>query len=112
MDEVVAWAAEGAARWVRAIEACPDGELHRQARLHFGGTRPLARVALLVAEHVTLHTGEINMLLSIARGEAWEYTEEVEENHIPTFDHAVQPGGMSDEEAAAYRSAWQARLAR
>jgi len=52
------------------------------------------------------------MLLSIARGEAWEYTEEVEENHIPTFDHAVQPGWMSDEEAAAYRSAWQARLAR
>ena len=52
------------------------------------------------------------MLLSIARGEAWEYTEEVEENHISTAEHGVRPGWMSDEQAKAYEAAWRARLRR
>ena len=39
------------------------------------------------------------MLLSIARGEAWEYTEEVEENHISTYGHGVRPDWMSDAHA-------------
>jgi hypothetical protein len=112
VDEVAAWTEEGMARWVRAVDAGGDEQLWRPARVHFGGEQPLANVAMLVAEHVTLHTGEINMLLSIARGEAWEYTEEVEENHISTFEHAVRPGWMSSEQAAAYRAAWRERLDR
>jgi hypothetical protein len=112
VDEVVAWTAEGIEQWLGVIEACPDGELQRPARLHFGGAQPLASVAMLVAEHVTFHTGEANMLLSITRGEAWEYTEEVEENYISTFEHAVRPGWMSEEQAVAYRAAWQERLGR
>jgi hypothetical protein len=40
-------------------------------------------------------TGEINQLLSIVRGEAWEEYEEVEENHIPTAGHRVRPPWLS-----------------
>jgi hypothetical protein len=53
----------------------------------------------MVANHTCYHAGEINMLLSIARGEAWEYSEEVEENHISTAGHRLRPGWMSDDQA-------------
>ena len=42
------------------------------------------------------------MILAIRRGEAWEFGEEVEENHIATAGHGVRPAWMSDEEAAGY----------
>ena len=43
---------------------------------------PLFDIILLTANHWSYHAGEINALLSILRGEGWEYTEEVDENHI------------------------------
>jgi len=62
------------------------------------------------------HTGELNMLLSIARGEGWEYTEEVEENHISTYGHGVRPSWMSDgfarQHEAALRGAHEAQTSR
>jgi hypothetical protein len=44
------------------------------------------------------------MLLSIARGEAWKYGEEVEENHISTAGHGVRPDWMTDEQAREYEA--------
>jgi hypothetical protein len=45
----------------------------------------------IVAHHHVYHAGEINQLLAIVRGEAWEEGEEVEENHISTLGHRVTP---------------------
>ena len=58
----------------------------------------------MFANHWTYHSGEINQILATVRGEAWEYTEEVEENNISTAGHRVQPGWMSDEQAAGYEA--------
>jgi hypothetical protein len=59
----------------------------------------------MVAGHLEYHAGEINAILAIVRGEAWEYGEEVEENHISTAGHGVRPAWMTDEEAAAFERA-------
>jgi hypothetical protein len=45
----------------------------------------------LVAAHWLYHAGEINAILAIRRGEAWEHMEEVEENHISTVGHRMRP---------------------
>ena len=45
----------------------------------------------MMAGHECYHAGEINMILAIRRGEAWELGEEVEENHICTEGHGVEP---------------------
>jgi hypothetical protein len=37
-------------------------------------------------------------------GEAWEYGEEVEENHISTLGHRVRPPWITDEEAARHEA--------
>jgi len=41
-------------------------------------------------------------ILAIRRGEAWEYSEKVEENHISSAGHGVRPGWMTDEQAARF----------
>jgi hypothetical protein len=56
-----------------------------------GELGPLFDIAATIARHHVYHAGEINQLLSIARGEAWEEFEEVEENHISTVGHRVRP---------------------
>ena len=56
----------------------------------------------MVSAHWAYHAGEINEILAIRRGEAWEYGEEVEENHIRTAGHRVRPAWMSDDQAAAF----------
>ena len=56
----------------------------------------------MVAAHWLYHSGEINAILAIQRREAWEYGEEVEENHISTRGHGVRPDWMTEEEADAF----------
>ena len=70
--------------------------------MHWGEEAPLREIVAMVAGHRSFHTGEINEILAIRRQEAWEYTEEVEENHIDTTGHGLRPAWMSDEEAAAH----------
>ncbi len=69
---------------------------------------PLFDIVALNAAHWTYHTGELNEILAILRGEAWTYTEEVEENHISTAGHRIKAGWMTPEQAEAY----EAHLAR
>jgi hypothetical protein len=64
---------------------------------------------VLAMQHVFFHAGEMNLLLSAKRGEAWEWGEEVEENHIDTFAFGVRPPWMTDDQANA---AAAARLAK
>jgi hypothetical protein len=99
LSEVVAWVDEGLQAWDDALAAVKDDDLDRARPLHWGETAPLGEIVVMIDHEVMYHIGELNMLLSIARGEAWEYTEEVEENHISTYGHGVRPAWMSDEHA-------------
>jgi hypothetical protein len=65
---------------------------------HWGKTAPFREIVAMVAEHWSYHAGEINEILAIRRGEAWEDGEEVEENHISTVGHRVRPPCATDEQ--------------
>jgi len=105
LREVISWAREGIDRWRKAVGSMGDQDLGRPAKLHWGETQPLGNIVAMVANHVSYHTGELNMLLSIARREAWEYMEEVEENHISTYGHGVRGAWMSEDQARRYEEA-------
>jgi len=102
LDQVLAWFEVTYGRWLASLQDAEDLDTHRQ--VHWGSTAPLADIAVMVAAHWLYHAGEINAILAIQRGEAWEYGEGVEENHIPTIGHGVRPDWMTDEEAALFES--------
>jgi hypothetical protein len=103
LREIIAWYEEGAERWLRSL-ADESLDLDYLRRCHWGATAPLFDIVLMVAGHWWYHTGEINQVLAVARGAAWEYTEEVEENHIHTAGHRLRPDWMSDEQARRYEA--------
>jgi hypothetical protein len=106
--EIGAWADEALQLWDEALAGVAPGTLDQPRPLHWGATAPLSTIAWLVAQHVVFHTGELNMLLSISRGEAWEYSEEVEENHISTWGHGVRAPWMSEAQARAHEDRMRA----
>ncbi|MGH2610471.1 MAG: DinB family protein [Tepidiformaceae bacterium] len=114
-DEVVAWTDAGLKAWDRDLASVEAGTLDQPRPMHWGGTMPLATIVGIIAHHVVYHTGELNMLLSISRGEAWEHTEEVEENHISTYGHGTRAPWMNDAQNDAHdeklRLAHEARMA-
>jgi hypothetical protein len=87
--EMLAWFDASRDAWLQAIDEPVD--LASVRRLHWGDTAPLRDVVAMVAGHLTYHAGEINEILAIRRGEAFEMGEEVEENHIATEGHRVRP---------------------
>ena len=89
VDEIRSWFERSAGAWLEAIDAGVD--LDQERAVHWGGTAPLHEIVSTVAAHWTYHAGEINEILALRRGEAWEETEEVEENHIDTTGHRVRP---------------------
>lgn len=104
LDEILAWLATGHEKWTTSVAELPDDAFDEPRPVHWGDVMPLFDIVSLVAHHTGYHTGELNMILSILREEAWEYTEEVEENHVPTSGHRVRPGWMSDEQAKSYEA--------
>jgi hypothetical protein len=104
LDEIVAWYEESAALWQASLADLPDETFDEPRPLHMGATAPLFYIVIMTANHWSYHTGELNAVLSILRGEAWEYTEEVEENHISTAGHRLKPGWMSDEQVKGYEA--------
>jgi uncharacterized damage-inducible protein DinB len=92
LDEVRIWFERSADAWLRGIDEATDLEEARP--VHWGTTLPLGEIVSTVAAHWTYHAGEINEILAIRRGEAWEEGEEVEENHIDTTGHRVRPPWM------------------
>ena len=99
-QEILSWAERSYERWVASLDDVDD--LDAEYSVHWGGTLSLREVVVIVAGHWQYHAGEINALLAVRRGEAWEYGEEVEENHISTVGHGVRPDWMSDDEAAPF----------
>jgi uncharacterized damage-inducible protein DinB len=100
VDEILSWFERTYQRWVTSVHDAED--LAALRPVHWGGTCPLRDIVVMVASHWTYHAGEINAILAIRSGEAWEYGEEVEENYISTVGHGVRPGWMTDEEAARF----------
>jgi hypothetical protein len=100
VDEILGWFDRSADRWLEAVDDPVD--LDEQRPVHWDGEAPMGEIVAMVAGHWTYHAGEINEILALRRAEAWEYGEEVEENHIDTTGHGVRPAWMTDEEAAAH----------
>jgi len=98
VEEIFAWFEATYGRW---LEAIADGiDLDEPRRVHWGGTAPMRDIVAMVAAHWTYHAGEINEILALRRGEAWEDGEEVEENHIDTTGHRVRPPWLSGDSGA------------
>src|SRR5207247_7190839 len=104
VDEIIAWFEASFEQWRLSLLAAADEDLDEPHPLHWRATAPLFDIVVLVANHWTYHAGELNEILSIVRGEAWEYTEEVEENQISTAGHRVRPGWMNEAQAQAYET--------
>jgi hypothetical protein len=91
LNEVVAWFHLAHACWMSDLSTIDDEDLDEPHRLHWGQLAPLSEIITLIAAHHVYHAGELNQVLSICRGEAWEEGEEVEENNISTLGHRVRP---------------------
>ena len=104
LNEIVAWLEESFALWEASVGGAKDEEFDELRSLHWGEQVPLFDIVTLIAAHWTYHTGELNEILAILRGEAWTYTEEVEENHISTAGHRIRAGWMTDEHAKGYEA--------
>ncbi len=91
LADVIAWLGLVQRQWLESLAAVDEEQLTLSCPLHWGQTAPLAEIVVMVASHHIYHAGEINQLLSIYRTEAWEFGEEVEENHISTVGHRVKP---------------------
>jgi len=89
LQEILEWSERGHERWLASTEATIDLDAERP--LHWGLAAPLREILAMMAGHECYHAGEINMILAIRGGEAWEFGEEVEENHICTEGHGVEP---------------------
>ena len=93
LDEVIGWAEAAHRIWLRCLcELSEDEALDVLRPLHSGERKPLFDIVATIARHRVHHAGEINQLLSIVRGEAWE---EYEENYISTVGHRVRPPWLS-----------------
>jgi hypothetical protein len=91
LEEIVSWLHLSQSRWMESLRGVTEAEGNLPRPLHWGQTAPLFDIVLMVAGHHLYHAGEINQLLAIYRGEAWEEGEEVEENHVSTSGHRVIP---------------------
>jgi hypothetical protein len=100
LAELLDWFEHTFDAWLASVAAVEDPSQLRP--VHWGGAAALADIVAMVSTHWAYHAGEINGILAIRRGEAWEYGEEVEENHISTAGHGVRPAWMSDGEAARF----------
>jgi hypothetical protein len=88
---VIEWFHASHRDWVRDVQALDEEELDGLRPLHWGERKPLFDIVVIISGHNFYHAGELNQVLSIARGEAWEEGEEVEENHVSTVGHRVRP---------------------
>jgi hypothetical protein len=100
LEDLLAWFQRSYERWLSSV--AEPAAFDRPRPLHWGASAPLGQIVAMVSGHWCYHAGEINMILAIDRAEAWEYSEEVEENHITTTGHGVRPLWMTDEQAEAF----------
>ena len=76
LSELLAWFDRASSGWLDAIR--DDVDLDELRPVHWGETWPLRDIVAYVAAHWAYHAGEINLILAVRRGEAWEPDEHVE----------------------------------
>jgi uncharacterized damage-inducible protein DinB len=91
LSEVIEWFEAAHQLWRLDLQQISDEQLDELRPLHWGEQAPLFDIVAMIAHHHVYHAGEINQVLSISRGEAWEEGEEVEENNVSTIGHRVRP---------------------
>jgi hypothetical protein len=96
LQEIIAWFDDAHQSWLANLGQASENQLSELHPLHWGQKAPLYEIVVIVAGHHLYHAGELNQILSIYRGEAWEETEEVEENNISTIGHRVKPPWLDD----------------
>jgi hypothetical protein len=89
--DVIAWFESSHNQWMECLSSVTDDQLDKPHPVHWGETAPLFDIVVIIAGHHSYHAGELNQVLSICRGEAWEEGEEVEENNVSTLGHRVVP---------------------
>jgi hypothetical protein len=104
VDAIREWYEQSWEAWKSSLSTVADEDFDAPRRCHWGATAPLFDIVVMVATHWTYHAGELNEILAIVRTEAWEYSEEVEENHISTAGHRLRPGWMSPEQVTRYEA--------
>ena len=92
---VIRWFDGAHSGWLDNLAGLRDEQLDEPRPVHWGESMPLFDIVGLIAGHHIYHAGELNQVLSICRGEAWEEREEVEENNISTLGHRVRPPWMN-----------------
>ena len=100
LEEILAWFRHRSDAWLSSLDGV--GNLEEARPVHWGEMARLDDIVAMAGAHWAYHAGEINAILAIRRGEAWEYGEEVEENHVSTAGHGVRPAWMTDEQANAH----------
>jgi hypothetical protein len=96
LQDILTWFHDAHRRWLADLARVSEDQLDELRPLHWGQRAPLYEIVVLLASHHLYHAGELNQILSIYRGEAWEEREEVEENNISTVGHRVKPPWMDD----------------
>jgi hypothetical protein len=91
LADVIEWFKLSHQKWAHILDSVSDEQLEEHRPLHWGEKAPLFDIVVRVARHHVYHAGELNQVLSIVRGEAWEEGEEVEENNVSTIGHRVKP---------------------
>lgn len=91
LGDVIDWFKESHRKWTDDLDRVTDEQLEEQRPLHWGEKASLFDIVSRIARHHVYHAGELNQVLSIVRGEAWEEGEEVEENNVSTAGHRVKP---------------------
>jgi len=97
LQDVIAWFDDAHQRWQADLAKVSEDQLDELRPLHWGARAPLYQIVTIIAGHHIYHAGELNQVLSICRGEAWEEREEVEENNISTVGHRVRPPWLDDQ---------------
>ncbi len=91
LQSVIAWLDEAHRQWLADLGRVEEDRWNEPRPLHWRQQAPLDEIVVMVAGHHLYHAGELNQVLSIWRGEAWEEGEEVEENNVSTVGHRVRP---------------------
>ena len=89
--ELIGWFNSAHQQWLAGLGKIRSAQIDEPRLCHWGERMPLIDIVAIIAQHHVYHAGEMNQLLSIYRGEAWEEGEEVGENHISTLGHRVKP---------------------
>ena len=91
VNDVITWFELSHRQWMDSLSSVTNDQLDELRPLHWGEKAPLYDIVVITAGHRLYHAGELNQVLSICRGEAWEEGEEVEENNVSTIGHRVVP---------------------